>query len=74
MRETEAAKQWVEHWQRVGPLLEKIEHEELRVFCFEKSWELVDGLFQFGFDVPNAKRRDHSGLVEQQRLFAKARE
>jgi hypothetical protein len=74
MNELAATKLWVDHWRRVGPQLRRIEHEELRAFCFEKNWELVDGLFQFGFDVPNAKRPDYSGLVTQQRHFAKARE
>ena len=73
MDETTATKLWVEHWQRVGPMLEKVEHEELRAFCFERDWKLVDGLLQLGFDVPNVKAPHDSGLVEQQRLFAKAR-
>jgi hypothetical protein len=73
MDETASNKAWVEHWQRVGPILEKIEHEELRAFRFEESWELVDGLLQLGFDVPNSKDRNSSGLIEQQRYFAKAR-
>lgn len=73
MDDIAAAKSWVEHWQRVGPILEEIEHAELRAFSFPQNWAAVDGLLQLGADTPNIKEREESGLVEQQRLFAKAR-
>jgi hypothetical protein len=66
-------KEYVEHWKRVGPILERFEHEELRKSSYEDKWELIDGLLQLGFDLPNAKDPMTSGMVEQQRLFAKAR-
>lgn len=73
MDEPAAAKSWVERWQRVGPILEEIEHAELRAFSFQQNWAAIDGLLQLGADTPNIKDREQSGLVEQQRLFAKAR-
>ena len=73
MDKQSAAKLWVEHWQRVGPMLEKIEHDELRAFSFERDWQVVDSLLQLGCDVPNAKAGHESGLIEQQRLFGKSR-
>jgi hypothetical protein len=69
----DATRQWVENWKRLGPLLKTIEHEELRAFRFEDHWELVDGLLQFAFDASQTEDRQSSGLVEQQRWFAKAR-
>ncbi|HEY2881136.1 MAG TPA: hypothetical protein VGJ15_01855 [Pirellulales bacterium] len=71
--EIAATRQWVEHWKRVGPILERVEHDELRHRSFEDNWERIDGLLQFGFDVPHDQRPVTSGLVEQQRVFAKAR-
>jgi len=66
-------KLFVEHWKRVGPLLERFEHEELRNSNWDDNWEQVDGLLQFGFDMASGEVPITSGLVEQQRLFAKAR-
>lgn len=66
-------KSFVEHWKRVGPLLERFEREELRSLSPETRSEQLAGLLQLGCDMPNAKDPHTSGLVEQQRLFAKAR-
>ena len=73
MSEEERAqmKEWVERWKRVGPILERIKREELRRFRYEDSWHIADELLEMGcrFGTP----RTTTGLVEQQRLFAKAR-
>jgi hypothetical protein len=66
-------KQFVEHWKRVGPLLERFAHEELRALSPEARSAQLDDLLQFGCELPNAKDPHTSGFVEQQRLFAKAR-
>jgi hypothetical protein len=66
-------KQFVEHWKRVGPLLERFQHEELRALSPEAHSAQLDGLLQFGCEMQNAKDPNTSGFVEQQRLFAKAR-
>jgi hypothetical protein len=73
IKSDDGKQEYVAHWKRVGPMLERIEHEELRNSSYEDKWELIDGLLQLGFDLPNAKDPLTSGLIEQQRLFAKAR-
>jgi hypothetical protein len=64
-------KDWVEHWRRLGPLLEKIHREELRHFNFEEQAPIIDALLQLGLE--NAVPRPTSGLVELERLLAKGR-
>ena len=64
-------KAWVEHWVRLGPKLEEIRRHELRIFNYEEHFEAVDALLQIGCQF--ARPRLTSGLVEQQRLFKKAR-
>ncbi len=63
---------WVKHWQRVGPLLEQIRREELRKFKYEDHIDLIDSLLEIGCRM--GQPRTTSGLVEQQRLFQKARQ
>ena len=67
----EKMKAWVEHWQRVGPILARIRREELRAFRYEDNIELVDSLLQLGYEFRT--ERPTSGLVEQQRWFMKFR-
>lgn len=67
----ENARAWVAAWQRAGPLLERIRREELRAFKHEEQADLIDALLQIGCDV--RCERPTSGLVEQQRIFSKAR-
>ncbi len=62
-------KDWVEHWGRVGPILEVIRREELREFNYEEQLPIIDALLQLGLD--HAAPRHTSGLVELQRLLAK---
>ena len=67
----ENARTWVAAWRRAGPLLERIRREELRTFTHEEHAELIDARLQIGCDLRS--ERPTSGLVEQQRLFGKAR-
>jgi hypothetical protein len=69
--EKQKLKLWVETWKRAGPALERFRHQELRAFRHEDNVEAIDALLQIGYQ----HRRDDptSGLVEQQRLFMKAR-
>lgn len=62
-------KGFVEHWRRLGPILEAIRLQELRDFNYEEQWPIIDSLLQLDLahDVP----RTTSGLVEFQRLLAK---
>ena len=64
-------KDWVEHWRRLGPILEAIRREELRHFNYEEQLPIIDALLQLGCD--RAVPRPTSGLVELQRLLAKGR-
>ena len=66
------AKQWVENWKRVGPILEQIEAEELRAPDYEKGIRNFSPLLDWC--CKHAEPRMSSGLVEQQRWFMKARE
>ena len=65
-------KEWGEHWKKIGPKLEAIRREELRNYKHEDHIQEIDALLEIGcrFGTP----RTTSGLVEQQRLFQKARE
>jgi len=65
-------KAWVAHWKRVGPVLARIRRDELRAFRYEDNIEVVDSLLQLGYEFRT--ERPSSGLVEQQRLFMKARQ
>jgi hypothetical protein len=64
-------KLFVEHWRRVGPELERIRRWELRNFDYKKNLPAIDALLQIACE--RAVPRTTSGLVELQRLLAKAR-
>ena len=63
---------WVENWIRVGPELEAIRRRELRAMTYQQRIQAIDAVLQLGCLF--AKPRASSGLVEQQRLFQKARQ
>ena len=64
-------KQWVENWKRVGPILEKIEAEELRS---KTNHEAIQRLMpMIDWHIAHAAPTTTSGLIEQQRLFQKLR-
>ena len=65
-------KEWVENWKRVGPILEQIKAEELRAPDYHERLIIV--LQMCDLACTQAESRMSSGLVEQQRLFAKMRE
>lgn len=60
---------WVERWQRLEPVLEKIETEELRAADHRETIRQI--LQMCDWCLENTQPRKTSGLVEQQRLFAK---
>jgi hypothetical protein len=70
-QERERTRAWVENWARVGPQLEAIRRRELRAMTYQERIRAIDTLLQIGCRF--AKPRSSSGLVEQQRLFQKAR-
>jgi hypothetical protein len=63
---------WVENWIRVGPQLEAIRRTELRAMTYQQRVQAIGDLLDIGCRF--AKPRTGSGLVEQQRLFQKARQ
>ena len=71
MDDKTATKLWVQHWQQVGPLLEKVRHDELRAMTDEDSRRAFQSLAEFACEVNHPKPRTTSGFVEQQRLFLK---
>lgn len=62
---------WVETWKQAGPKLEALRRRELREFRYEDHAAQIDELLQIACQF--AQPRLTSGLVEQQRLFQKAR-
>lgn len=62
-------KGFVEHWRRVGPILEAVRRSELRTYSHEEQWPIIDALLQLGLD--HAVPRSTSGLVELERILAK---
>jgi len=64
-------KWWVETWARAGPALEAVRLRELRTMPEADRLRTIDALLDLGARL--AVPRPTSGLVEQQRLFAKVR-
>jgi hypothetical protein len=69
--EENLTKRWVQTWREAGPRLEEIRRRELRQMTYQQRIKAVDALLQIGSRF--GKPRTTSGLVEQQRLFQKAR-
>ncbi len=65
-------KTWARTWARAGPKLEEIRRRELREMTYEDRIKAIGDLLQVGCLL--GKPRTTSGLVEQQRLFQKARQ
>jgi hypothetical protein len=61
-------REFVEHWQRVGPLLDRIRARELREFNYAERRHEIDALLQIAAE--HAVPRTSSGLVDLQRAFA----
>jgi len=68
----ETQRAWARTWQATGEALEAIRRAELRTLTPEKALQAIDNLLSLGAGWPlSAERRRTSGLVEQQRLFAR---
>jgi hypothetical protein len=71
MREDELLRKWVETWRRAGEALEEVRRRELREL---DTREVVRQIFD-GLDFSRLPaKQGMTGLVEQQRWFAKLRE
>jgi hypothetical protein len=66
-------KRWAETWKSAGRELARIRREELARMTDDDVRQAIADLFS-GAPPPDLKPRTTSGLVEQQRLFAKLRE
>jgi hypothetical protein len=70
-QERQRMRQWVQNWEAVGPVLERLRAEEIRSSDTAKAIEQLSDAFE------SARREwsppPTSGLVEQQRLFARLR-
>ncbi len=69
--QTPDAKQWVERWKRLRPILEKIESEELRDVDAQEAIRKIMPMCDWC--VEHTEQRRTSGLIEQQRYFTKVR-
>jgi hypothetical protein len=67
----EQGKAWVAAWKRAGPLLEAIRREELRAVDNAKAMHLL--CFNADYSAGPRRARQHSGLVEMQRVLSRAR-
>ena len=65
-------RRWVETWRLAGVDLERIRRAELRALDTMRAIEMLCG--PADYTKPPRAPRPGSGLVEQQRLFAKAAE
>lgn len=65
-------KDWVDHWRRIGPQLEALRRLELRRSSHEQQSAAIDALLQIACE--RATPRHSSGLIELQRLLAKAKQ
>ncbi len=73
LSEKEQMRAWVENWKRIGPELERMKKVELRAMTEEEGTRRALLVMDSRIDDPERRRerRRSSGLVEQQRLFAK---
>lgn len=68
----EEAREYVARWRKAGPELEKVRREELRALTDDVGRQLFCSLLELA--SLHCQNRPTSGLVEQQRLFQKARQ
>ena len=66
-------KRWAETWERAGRELARIRRDELQRMTDDDVRRAVSDLFSDALPT-DMEPRTTSGLVEQQRLFAKLRE
>jgi hypothetical protein len=70
----EEQKQWMKQWRNAAIALRQVKREELRAMTDEDAVRAFNSLDLPPHDFPRAPdRMDGSGLVEQQRIFQKAR-
>jgi hypothetical protein len=65
-------RQYVQRWKQAGPALEKVRREELRRLTDDDVRAQIHDLLEIGARF--RQYRPSSGLIEQQRIFQKARQ
>ena len=70
---TDLLRKWVETWTRAGPELDAIRRRELEALSDDDIRQIVQNLMSVPLP-PDLPMRLDSGLVEQQRWFARLRE
>ena len=71
---TELNRRWVEQWRITGPMLEAIKREDLQAMTEAEACAISESLLSaIPFPRPPGPRDHYSGLIEQQRIFARAR-
>jgi hypothetical protein len=70
---TDLLRKWVETWTRAGPELDAIRRRELEALTDDDIRQIVQNLMSVPLP-PDLPMRLDSGLVEQQRWFARLRE
>ena len=73
MSEKELIRKWIETWRLAGPEFEAIRRRELEEMTDAQACEAALDLLRFPMP-PDLPPRTGSGLIEQQRWFAKLRQ
>ena len=71
-KDPEELRKFVEHWKQLGPILDQINADELRAMDQQEAIRQIMPMCDWA--IEHSEPRTTSGLVEQQRYFAKMRE
>jgi len=69
MVDKQKIKKWVENWRSASIALEQIKYNEMRSFDYSQNLPFIEDMLQWAYD--HSRLRSYSGMVEQQRVFAK---
>ena len=62
---------WIAGWKQASVVLEEVREQEIRSAETVASMEILDGAFTHA--VLSMPARESSGLIEQQKIFSRAR-
>jgi hypothetical protein len=69
--EKDQVRAWIRNWEKLGPILEDLRRQDIRQADTLRAIPAFDGAFESA--VRDSPPKPWSGLIEQQRLFQKAR-
>lgn len=69
LTEREKIRRWAAAWREAATAMEALEREELANYDYDAHRPFIVSMVNYA--VRNAQPREHSGLVEQQKLFMK---